>query len=457
MHKIKQFPVGTVRQYVSTRNACKLCSPLGASIVYRGIEGCIPLIHGSQGCATYIRRYVISHFREPMDIASSNFNESAAVFGGADNFKTALKNVIRQYNPEVIGVASTCLSETIGDDIGRYLSEYRIEKTDASPVIIHASTPSYSGTHMEGFRAALLSTVKTLAEQSTRHEKNRLNIISSFLSAEDLRYMKEILDDSEIRYVLLPDYSETLDGETWEDYQKTPQGGTPVELIRGMGNGAGTIELGAGITANQSVAGYLQNTFGVPGMTMNIPVGIDLSDKFISAIENYSGKTVGERFKKERGRLVDAYIDAHKYLFGLRAILYGEADLISGLASFMSEIGVKVVLCATGARKGDLPPAIADNLAKEGVIMSDDTDFVTMLEKASELSPNIVIGSSKGLFLSKNLNIPIVRCGFPIHDRFGGQRVMHIGYRGTQQLLDRIVNAVLEARQNDSPVGYSYM
>ncbi|MGA2143198.1 MAG: nitrogenase component 1, partial [Brevinematales bacterium] len=58
------------KNFTAARNACKLCSPLGASIVFRGIKGCVPLVHGSQGCSTYIRRYVISHFREPIDIAS---------------------------------------------------------------------------------------------------------------------------------------------------------------------------------------------------------------------------------------------------------------------------------------------------------------------------------------------------------------------------------------------------
>ena len=51
--------------YVSTRNACKLCAPLGACLVFRGIEGAVPFLHGSQGCATYMRRYIISHFRSP--------------------------------------------------------------------------------------------------------------------------------------------------------------------------------------------------------------------------------------------------------------------------------------------------------------------------------------------------------------------------------------------------------
>ena len=59
-------------------NPCKVCAPLGASLAFKGVEGAVPLLHGSQGCATYIRRYLISHFREPVDIASSSFDEMAA-------------------------------------------------------------------------------------------------------------------------------------------------------------------------------------------------------------------------------------------------------------------------------------------------------------------------------------------------------------------------------------------
>jgi len=155
--------------HASTRNACKLCAPLGASIAFRGIEGCIPLIHGSQGCSTYIRRYGISHFREPIDIASSNFTESSAIFGGQGNLVTALDNVARQYRPKAIGITSTCLSETIGENIPMYLKEYEAghakkmaataavpdasAASEASPVpeIFYASTPSYKGTHIDGF------------------------------------------------------------------------------------------------------------------------------------------------------------------------------------------------------------------------------------------------------------------------------------------------------------------
>ncbi len=52
---------------------------------------------------------------------------------------------------------------------------------------------------------------------------------------------------------------------------------------------------------------------------------------------------------------------------------------------------------------------------------------------------------------------PLVRMGLPIHDRIGAARLMHVGYRGTQQLLDRVANAVLAADQDADPVGYTHL
>src|SRR5512145_1419502 len=94
-------------------NACSLCAPLGASLAFKGVRGCVPILHGSQGCATYIRRYTISHFREPVDIASSSFDEASVVFGGKDDLLKAIRNVEARYRPELIAVSGTCLSETI--------------------------------------------------------------------------------------------------------------------------------------------------------------------------------------------------------------------------------------------------------------------------------------------------------------------------------------------------------
>ncbi len=472
--------------YMSTTNACKLCKPLGACLAFRGIEGSVPLLHGSQGCATYMRRYIISHFREPMDIASSSLGEKHAVYGGGSNLKQGLQNVMTKFGAKLIGVATTCLTETIGDDVPTIVHEFRREMHESGlrdlPALVTVSTPSYSGTHMEGFHAAVRAVVEQLSEDVTRAHIARppaLNLLPGFLSPEDLRHLKEIIDDFRYPSVILPDFSMTLDGPALQDYEKIPRGGTPIEDIRRMGGAAATFEFGT--TLDCGTAGkFLEERFGTPLHRMGIPIGLRETDVFFGALEQLSGTDRPDKHVLERGRLVDSYVDAHKYLFGKRAVVYGEEDMVVALTSFLTEVGITPVLCASGGRSGRFKPAIervtagiappsasgesgwpsrfpspADGPAVPAV--HEGMDFQQIEELALELSPDLLIGHSKGYTLARKLGIPLIRVGFPIHDRFGGQRILHVGYRGTQSLLDRIVNALIERNQNDSPVGYAYM
>ena len=146
---------------------------------------------------------------------------------------------------------------------------------------------------------------------------------------------------------------------------------------------------------------------------------------------------------QERGRLVDAYVDAHKYLFDKKVVVYGEEDLVVGLTAFLSEIGIRPVLCASGGNSKGLAPAIeqvTEGILPKPPLVEDDVDFYDIKERAVWLAPDLLIGNSKGYSLAKDLGIPLIRVGFPIHDRFGGPRILHVGYRGAQNLLDTIVN-----------------
>ena len=317
------------KQYISTRNACKLCAPLGASVALKGIEGCVPLIHGSQGCATYIRRYMISHYKEPVDIASSNFSEAATVYGGSRNFITGINNIIRQYNPKVIGIASTCLSATIGEDLPGLIRDYKEANKDKElPTFINVSTASYCGSHIDGFHNTLLAAIKSLATDKLKGDY--INIFPGFVSPADIRYLKEVLDDFGIKYILFPDYSETLDNEHWKDYQLIPQGGTPLSDIMRTGGAKATIEFGnvfnkGAVKSNagriQTAGEWLENEFGVKNYSIGMPIGIKSSDSFFNILSEISQKSVPEKHRKERGRLIDAYVDAHKYVFGKRAMV----------------------------------------------------------------------------------------------------------------------------------------
>lgn len=418
----------------------------------------MPFIHGSQGCSTYIRRYLIGHFREPMDIACSNFSEQSAVFGGKDNLHVGLVNVAKQYEPQLIGVSTTCLSETIGDDCRLFLHQIKKEWDGPMPLVVPVSTPSYQGSHAEGFQRAVKALIDTLAESGP--SGSHVNLFSNMISPEDIRYLQQILRDFNLAGAVIPDYSDTLDGPSWEAYERLPGGGTPIAALRRSGSARASIEFSSTIKDEVSAGFTLAERFGVPNVRLSLPIGIGASDAFFRVLADCSGQTIPIYHAKERGRLVDAYVDGHKYIFEKRAVVYGEEDLVVALAAFLAEIGIIPVVCASGGG-GDgrlqqaLAAALPDQIEKIQVLA--DADFAQIKEAAFAAAPDILIGNSNGAKIARPLDIPLVRVGLPIHDRLGAARIMHVGYRGTQQLFDRIVNAFIKRKQESSPVGYTHM
>ncbi|MFH0966525.1 MAG: nitrogenase component 1, partial [Methanobacteriota archaeon] len=67
-----QKGISTLRVKEVNENQCNMCMPLGGVIAFKGIEGAMVLVHGSQGCSTYMRLANVEHFHEPVDIASSS-------------------------------------------------------------------------------------------------------------------------------------------------------------------------------------------------------------------------------------------------------------------------------------------------------------------------------------------------------------------------------------------------
>ncbi|WP_346862064.1 nitrogenase component 1 [uncultured Draconibacterium sp.] len=455
--------------YKATQNACKLCSPLGASVAYKGFEGCVPLIHGSQGCATYIRRYLISHYKEPIDIASSNFTQDSTIFGGDENFKAAVLNIINSYKPQIVGIASTCLSETIGDDVSLFLHHFLEEYKDIDTDFVIASTPSYQGSHIDGFHEAVSAVVKKFAKQGP--SQDHINLFTNFVSTEDIRLIKEITADFGLDSILLPDYSESLDNPVWDTYHRIPEGGTSIADVERSGSAKASIEFGtilnqgnlAGRVKNKKLSRtggkYLQNEMDVPSIEMPMPIGITQTDTFFETLKELSGNEIPEKYTKQRGRLIDSYVDAHKYTFGKRAVVYGEEDFVVAMAAFLDEIGIELALVASGGESGMLEEEVKKYCPenKDKVVVKEGFDFESIKEWSLENKPDILIGHSKGYYIARELGIPIIRVGFPVHDRIGGQRIKHLGYSGTQELFDKVVNALIEYKQTISPVGYKYM
>ncbi|MHB8127487.1 MAG: nitrogenase cofactor biosynthesis protein NifB [Mobilitalea sp.] len=434
-------------------NPCKMCMPMGAVTAIYGIKKSISILHGSQGCSTYIRRHMATHYNEPVDVASSSLTEEGTVYGGEKNLLQGLSNLIKVYDPEVIGVATTCLAETIGEDIKRIIDIFYEENPEYKQItIIPIPSPGYAGTQFEGFMGALYHTVKTVEMDLTKNDL--VNVVTSQLSPADTRYLKDLLESYGIKYVLLPDLSENLDGIYQSTYQKLPGKGTSIQDIKKMAGAKITIEVSTFTEESKSVAGYLFDTYGVPFIKCNLPVGLRDNDEFLKILQKVSGKKAPKKLLKERGRFLDAMIDAHKYNGEARAAIYGEPDFVYSTVRMCVENGIMPMIAATGTKCAKLKTMLHEEIQVVADVnyidhfeILDDVDFQTIEEHARELKINLLIGNSDGRRMAEKLGIELVRRSFPIHDRVGGQRLRTLGFVGALTFLDEISNVVLSRKE----------
>lgn len=428
-------------------NPCKMCVPLGSVTALYGIARCMSILHGSQGCSTYIRRHMATHYNEPVDIASSSLTEEGTVFGGEKNLLIGLENLIRLYEPEVIGVSTTCLAETIGEDVAAIIKKFYEQHPDCKAKIIPVSSPSYAGTHFDGFFRALRAIVENVEMDGKKN--NKINIVTGMISPADTRYLKDLLDEMKMEYILLPDISENLDGVHGETYERLPKGGTPISEIAKMAGARYTIELSTFNSDDFSPAVYLQEKYNVPYCRLDLPIGIKAVDALVNKLKELGG-VVTDKLRQERGRYLDAMIDSHKYNAMGRAAVFGEPDMVKGIVNLCCENGIVPVVCATGSVCHDFSEKLQNQVNKaaevqlvEKTIIKDDADFTNIENYIADCKANIMIGSGDGHRIEERTGISLLRCSFPIHDRVGGQRIRMLGYSGSMKMLDDIANILL--------------
>lgn len=422
-------------------NPCKMCMPIGGSLALKGIEGAMIMMHGSQGCSTYMRRHIATHFNEPIDIASSSLNEKETVYGGSASLKKGISNISKQYAPEILGVLTTCLAETIGEDIKRITEEFKIEN-DLDMDIITVATPGYGATQYEGYFAALKAVVSYFTK--TKEPSNHINIITTLITPADQRALKRILELFEVPYVLLPDISRTLDAPFSNEYVKIPKGGTKASDIKKMGGAIATIEIGSFAGEYLSPGVWLEENYGVPLYQVPIPIGLVHTDLFLNCLSEITGNPIPEGLRQDRGRLLDAMVDSHKYNGEGRAAIFGDPEIVYATTVLCMENGIVPEIVATGTQSEKLKERLkAKDLSKTALIL-DDTDFDTIQKYVRERHVNLLIGNSDGKFIMEKEDVPLVRIGFPIHDQVGGQRKLYVGYEGTLRFLDDLTNTILD-------------
>jgi nitrogenase molybdenum-iron protein beta chain len=436
-----------------TVNPAKTCQPIGAMYAALGIHNCLPHSHGSQGCCSYHRSTLTRHYKEPVMAATSSFTEGASVFGGQANLLQAITTIFGVYTPDVIAVHTTCLSETIGDDLVQIINKAVAEgKVPEGKHVIHCNTPSYQGSHVTGFSNMTKAMVTYFADPGAE-KTNQVTLFPGWVEPSDMRELKSLAKELGINMVMYPDTSDVLDAPQTGKHEFYPKGGTTVEQIKASGGSIASIGLGP--SGSGAAVEELKKKCGVAGEVMELPIGLQATDRLIDRLRTIAGVTVPDSITDERGRLLDMISDMHQYVHGKRVALFGDPDQLVSLTEFLNLLDMKPVYIVTGTPtpqfENRIRAVLGGNVPEAKIRAGAQADMYLMHQWLKQETVDVLIGNTYGKYIARDENIPFVRHGFPILDRVGHSYFPTVGYKGGMRLLEKILGVLMDRQDRDAP------
>lgn len=422
-------------------NPLRVSPALGGAVAFLGIERCLPLLHGAQGCTAFALVLAVRHFREAIPLQTTAIGELDAILGGADNVEQAIANIHARAAPRLIGLLTTALTETRDEDIKgdlRLIRARHPEWTDLEVVL--ASTPDFAGGFQDGWARAVEAVIEALVEPPGRYRSaaralRQVNLLAgSQLTPGDVEELKETIEAFGFRVIALPDLSGSLDGHVACAYVPTSAGGTAIDDIRRMGRSALTLAVGEQM---RGAAELLQRRAGVPYTLFDGLIGLDAFDAFVAALIAAGGTKAPAALCRQRSRLVDAMLDTHACFGGQRLAIAGDPDLVLALGAFVVGMGARVVAAVSATPS----PALA-RLPAERRLAGDLDDFEQAILAAGGC--DLIVANSHAQPLAARLGVPLHRAGFPVFDRIGVAQDASVGYRGARALLFRLANLLIE-------------
>jgi nitrogenase molybdenum-iron protein NifN len=424
---------------VESKKACsvnplKMSQPLGASLAFLGLDSCMPVMHGSQGCTSFGLVLLVRHFKEAIPLQTTAMNEVTSILGGYDNIEAALLNIRKRAAPKIIAICSTGLTETKGDDVNGFLVTVRKRKPElADTEIVYASTPDYIGGFEDGYKHAVTAIVRTLVKPLPVQADQITLLPGSHLSPGDIDELREIIEAFGLKVIVLPDISGSLDGHIPPDWRGTTIGGTSLDDIRAAGASAYTLGVGEQM---REAAEALQEIAGTPLEIFDRLTGLEVNDRFLSRLAQISGRAVPAKYRRQRSQLLDAMLDGHFYTGGMKVAIAAEPDLLLAVGSLLHEMGAELRCCIS-------PTASASHakLPAEQVMLGDLEDWEN---GAKAEGCDLLISHAHGRQAAERLGKPLLRIGFPVFDRIGNAHKRMVGYRGTMNLIFEVANLMIE-------------
>ena len=409
-------------------NPIKLSQPMGALLCFLGIKNTMPLMHGAQGCASFSKVFFTRHFSDPIAVQTTAVNDITAVIDGGDySISEAIKNITKKVKPDLVGLFTTGITETKGDDIkGAAFLLKEVQKM----VFVH--TPDFEGGLESGYAKSIEAIIEQLIKPTTtlNHQKALL-IPNVNLTPIEVEKIKEQIDLFGYETLALPDISQSLDGHLGVKQGALSSGGISVEEIESLGDSGVVITIGNSVEKCGKV--FLEknpNTVHLHFDTISGLLKVDQFYKALMEVKNIS--TPHLSIVRWRKRLQDALLDTHFALGGKNILIACEPDQILSIATTTKEAGANIHTIVSPNKSVSL-----EKIDCKNVIIGDFDDVEVHLKDC-----DMVISNFHAQRLAHKFEKKLLLRGFPNYEQVGNNLKNDTLYEGSCYLLFEIANTI---------------
>jgi nitrogenase molybdenum-iron protein NifN len=414
-------------------NPIKHSQPMGATLAFLGVKDCMPLMHAAQGCASYTKVFFTRHFNEPIAVRNTSVSDITAVLDGGDySILMAIENIQskeKNIKPSMIGLHTTGLTETKGDDVRGVGMHVEIP-------YVYVNTPDYEGGMESGWALTVTAMIEQLTLPSSEVKPNKLVLLPHVsMQPIEIEKIKCLCEDFGFETYALPDLSTSLDGY-WEEGQgKLANGGITVDQIRDLATCATVVTLGASM--KKSAAALQGKNPAIRHLHFDHLMGLEGCDNFVGALMQIRHTQPKPLAKRWRSRLQDAMLDTHFLIGTSHFVVTGEPDMLVGLCAMLRSVGGTITAAVSTVYSDVLATIEAEN-----VLVGDLEDARKYMESADLVISNF----HAERILHSCLHTALVIRGFPNYEELGNQLKNDQLYEGSTYFLFEIANELRKVK-----------
>jgi len=410
-------------------NPIKHSQPMGATLAFLGVKDCMPLMHGAQGCASYTKVFFTRHFNEPIAVRNTSVSDITAVLDGGDySILMAIENIQskeKNIKPSMIGLHTTGLTETKGDDVRGVGMHIEIP-------YVFVNTPDYEGGMESGWALTVTAMIEQITESAAEAKPNKL-VLLPHLSMQpiEVEKIKALCEDFGFETYALPDLSTSLDGY-WEEAQgKLSNGGITVKEIRNLATCATVVTLGQSM--KKSALALQKKNPSIEHIHFDHLMGLDANDNFVAELMKIRHTQPKPLIKRWRARLQDAMLDSHFLIGSSHFVITGEPDMLVGMCALIRSVG-GTVDAAVSTTFSD----VLHTIDAQKVFVGDLEDARQFFEGADMVISNF---HAERILHSYHDTALVIR-GFPNYEELGNQLKNDQLYEGSAYFLFEIANSL---------------